>query len=261
MSKYISETLSQQFELRSYKVFFDIKDSLQAEETLDTLDKSTKSLMQIFGLTNDPVFEVYLHPNFSTIERVTQKPLAVGENQRIIFDDNALLLSVQNPPKSLGAEAVRALSYIIFNKGVKEREIGIRQWRTPSWLREGICHQISARIGPDSQQNLLNAWGTLQEAQKVEQLIKPNLMMKSVHLIPDPTRRALAVNQSFFMARLLLTIYCDKFFNRYSTLMGALEDMDAQAAFRQVTNFDYDKFFSLFKDWVRTENAWVAISD
>jgi hypothetical protein len=41
--------------------------------------------------------------------------------------------------------------------------------------------------------------------------------------------------------------------------MGALDDMEAETCFRQVTSFDFDKFFSLFSDWVQKTNAWTAM--
>ncbi|HNW33804.1 MAG TPA: hypothetical protein PKM25_02655, partial [Candidatus Ozemobacteraceae bacterium] len=149
----------------------------------------------------------------------------------------------------------------IFNRGVKEREIGIMQNRTPSWLREGICLQVPLRARRDSNSSLLAGWTSLQEANKTDQLIKPTLMLKNINFIPDPTRRQLALHQAFFMVQLLISTYSDKFFKRYSTLMGAFEDMDSESAFRQTCNLDFEKFFAMFKDWVRTTNAWAAIGD
>ena len=41
--------------------------------------------------------------------------------------------------------------------------------------------------------------------------------------------------------------------------MYALEDMDSEACFRQITSFDFEKFFTLFSDWVQKTNAWTAM--
>jgi hypothetical protein len=84
-------------------------------------------------------------------------------------------------------------------------------------------------------------------------------MAKDITLIPDAQRRQLAMLQAFYMVRLLLGIYCDSFFTKYSTLMKAIADMDAETCFRQITSFDFDKFFVLFNDWVQKTNAWTAM--
>ncbi len=259
MSKYLIESLGQKFELRSSKVFFDLKDSLLAEEILDRVDRASAGLGQVFDLTSEVEAQIYLYPNSQVIERVTQRPLAMGETIRVVPEDNVLLVNAGTPPPQCGEEVVRQVSLMIFNRGVKEREIGIMQWRTPSWLREGICSQVPWKIRTDSKDFLVKAWNQLQEAQKAEQLIRPGVMAKNIGMIPDPNRRALAFHQSFYMFRLLSSTYCDKFFKRYSTLMGALEDMEAETAFRQITSFDFEKFFHLFKEWVRVTNAFVAM--
>ncbi|HEY9071097.1 MAG TPA: hypothetical protein VIV61_12635 [Candidatus Ozemobacteraceae bacterium] len=261
MGTFLVESLSQKFELKSYHVFFDIKDSLAAEEILDYLDRGTQGLKQVFSIDADPPFEVYIYPDLACIERVTRRPMGMGETSRMMLDEGALLLSAQHLPKNIGEEVLKSLCYSIFNRGVKEREIGIMQMRTPSWLREGICLQVPYKARRDASDFLIAGWNSLQEANKTDQLIKPGLMLKNINFIPDPARRRLAQHQAFYMVRLLLSTYSDKFFKRYSTLMGAFEDMESEAVFRQCCNLDYEKFFSLFKDWVRTTNAWAAASD
>ncbi len=261
MSKYIVESLNQKFEIKKYRVYFNIQQGEQAEAILDSLDRATTGLQTVFGLDEPPSVEIFLYPDLATIERVTQRSMSMGETIRILPEENVIMLAVSHLPKILGEEVVRSLSYLLFNVGVHEREIGIRTYRTPSWLREGICLQVPAKIRPDSKEYLIEGWNACLEAQKAEQLIKPSVMAKSLHLIPDTHRRQLAIHQAFFMVRLLLTNYADKFFKKYATLMAAFEDMEAENAFQQITSFDFEKFFALFKDWVRTTNVWAAISD
>jgi len=261
MGSFLVESQNQKFELKSYRVYFDIKDGIAAEEILDYLDRGTADLKQVFSLESDPSFEVYIYPDLAGIERVTRHPMGMGETSRIMLDDGAMLLSAQHLPKNLGEEILKSLCYSIFNRGVKEREIGIMQHRTPSWLREGICQQVPLRARRNSNDYLHAGWISLQEAHKADQLIKPALMLKNINFIPDPARRQLALHQAFFMVRLLVSTYSDKFFKRYSTLMGAFEDMESESAFRQTCNLDYEKFFTMFKDWVRSTNAWAAISE
>lgn len=261
MAKYLVESLNQKFEIKKYQVYFNIQHGEQAETILDSLDRATSGLQTVFVLDEPPAVELYLYPDLATIERVTQRPMTMGETIRLLPDEGVIMLAATHLPKLLGEEVVRALSYLLFNVGVREREVGIRTYRTPSWLREGICLQVPAKIRPDSKDYLVGGWNSLLEALKAEQLIKPSVMAKSLHLIPDANRRQLAIHQAYFMVRLLLTNYADKFFRKYATLMAAFEDMEAENAFQQITSFDFEKFFGLFKDWVRTTNVWVAISD
>jgi hypothetical protein len=258
-SMFVIESLNQKFELRGYSVYFDIKDSLIAEELLDSLDRATSTLKQVFDLTDDPRAEVYLYPDFQSIERVTQKPLAMGETSRLMLAEGALLYSVPNMQPPYGERVVREIGLLIFDSLVKERELGVLRFRTPAWLREGICMQASLRVRPDSREFLVSGWNLLQKYQKDNQLIRPNMLVKNPAFIPDVERRQLAFFQSFFMVRLLITTYCDAFFKKFSTLMGTFDDQEAETVFRQLTSFDFDKFFALFGDWVRTTNAWTAI--
>ena len=84
-------------------------------------------------------------------------------------------------------------------------------------------------------------------------------MLKDIMLIPNPERRELAKYQSFFMVKYLLNLCGDNFFGKYSTLMSALQDMESEDCFRQITSFNFDKFFSMFEEWVSKTNAWVAM--
>jgi hypothetical protein len=261
MTEYLTESLKQKFEVRAFKIFFDIKDSLQAETILDTLDKSGNLLSQYFGLTKEPEISIYLYPDPAAFEKGTKKALSMGETMRINYPENAIFLSADRLPQPIDDEIGRSLGYLCFHHEVKEREISMKQYRTPSWLREGICMQISVRIRSDSRAFLLTGWTQLQTAEKEDKLIKPNLMQKYIGMIPDPTRRTLAFFQSFFMVKFLNSIYPEKFFKRYATLMGALDDMDGEAAFGQITGYDPEKFFGLFREWVHTTNLWAAVGD
>ena len=256
----LTSNLGQKFELRGYTVFFDIKDSLAAENLLDSLDRATPILKQVFCSSEEPKGIFYLLNDSSAVESilgVTAKP-----NDYVAFDlltNNICLLLNKIKENSCGEIGVKELGHLIFNKAVNEREIRMRQWRTPSWLRDGIAFQAAYKIRQDHIEWLQSGWEKLQNAQNKGQLIKPSLMTKDISLIPDPSRRELAFFQSFYMVKLLLTIYCDNFFSKYSTLMKALEDMESENCFRQITSFSFDKFFSMFETWVHKTNAWSAM--
>lgn len=259
MSKYLIDSLKQKFELHSYKVYFSIDQSLIAEEILDGLDRAKDDLIRNLGLAEPPSVEIYVYPDHKGIERATKRPLAQGETFRLIYEDNSILHSASNLQPPVAERLIREVAYLVFNNNVKEKEVGVHRLRTPSWLREGICLQSSLKYRPDSRQYLLEGWTELQTALKANQLIRPSMMIKNLSLIPDSQRRKLAFHQAYFMVKLLMTMYCDGFFKKYSTLMGALEDMEAENTFRQLTGFDFEKFFGLFEDWVRTTNVWNAI--
>lgn len=259
MSSYSIESLNQKFELRSYSVFFDIVDSLAAEELLDSLDRATPVFKQVFNFPEEPAAAFYLLKNESELEKATGKPAKAGESIRIEYENNAVFLLLDRINEGTGEVALRELGHLFFNNRVNERELRVRQWRSPSWLREGFALQAAYKIRRDSRDWLQKGWTRLQEAQRGNQLIKPGILVKDINLIPDPSRRQLALYQAFYMVRLLLGIYCDSFFTKYSTLMGALEDMESEDCFRQITSFDFEKFFSLFNDWVQKTNAWTAM--
>jgi hypothetical protein len=259
MSEIVVESLNQKFELHSYKVFFDINDSLIAEEMLDSLDRASANFKQFFNMTEDPAASFYLLRSEADVEKATGTPAKMGESIRIVFEQNAVLFILPRLNGNYGELAVRELGHLYFNNKVAEKEVRIRQFRTPSWLREGIALQSAFKVRKDNREFLQAGWAKLQDAQKSKQLIKPDLMLKDINLIPNPQRRELAQFQAFYMVRLLLTIYCDSFFNKYSTLMGALTDMEAEACFRQITSFDFNKFFDLFDNWVEKTNAWAAM--
>ena len=85
------------------------------------------------------------------------------------------------------------------------------------------------------------------------------MLIRDLSTIIDPKKLELAQFQSYYMVKLLLSIYCDKFFSKYSTLMKAIDDMDSENCFRQITSFSYEKFFSMFENWVQKVNAWTAM--
>jgi len=261
MSKYIIESLNQKFEIKGYRVYFNIQNSVHAEEILNSLDKATPQLEQLFCLDAPPEAEIFIYPDTSTIERVSQRPMAVGETFRILAEESAVMLSDPQLTKMPGIDTVRNICYMLFDNAVKEREIDLKTYRTPSWLRDGICLQIPSKLRTDSKDYLVGGWKICKEAFRADQLIKPSVMVRSLYLISDPNRRELAIHQSFFMARYFLSNFSNKFFKKYSTLMGAFEDMESETAFRQITSLNFEKFFNLFKDWVRTTNVWAAISD
>lgn len=253
------KSLNQKFELRAYSVYFDINDSLAAEELLDSLDRSTGLFKQVFNFQDDPAGAFFIMKNESDMEKATGQAAKVGESIRLDYQSNSIFLLVDKLDSGIGEVAARELGHLCFNNRVNERELQLRQWRTPSWLREGFALQAAYKIRKDSREWLQKGWVRLQEAQRSNQLIKPSIMIKDINLIPDSARRQLALYQSFYMVRLLLGIYCDSFFAKYSTLMGALEDLEAETCFRQITSFDFEKFFSLFSDWVQKTNAWSAM--
>jgi hypothetical protein len=259
MSVYNIASLNQKFEYRSYTVFFDIVDSLAAEELLDSLDRATPVFKQVFNFPEEPKAFFYLVKDPADVEAATGKKLKVGETIRLAYENNAIFLKIDKLSEGYGETALRELGHLFFNNQVKEKEIRVRQWRSPSWLREGFALQAAYKIRHDSRNWLQTGWAELQDAQKANRLIKPGILEKDITLIPDANRRQLAMYQSFYMVRLLLSIYCDSFFTKYSTLMSALEDMEAEVCFRQITSFDFEKFFYLFNDWVQKTNAWTAM--
>jgi hypothetical protein len=261
MSIFLIDSLNQKFELRGFKVFFHLNDSVAAETVLNSLDKASPVMSGVFGLATDPSVEVYVYPDGDSFEKAGQKPLAMGEFVRPLFDENVLLLCSQQLPQHLGEESGKGLAQLVFNNEVKEREVAPKQFRTPSWLRDGYISLASLKLRQDWNAQLLNGWSQLQEAEKQDKLIKPGIMTKSIGLIPDPARRALGYFQAFFMVKFLHSVYPEKFFKRYATLMGVIDDMEAEAAFMQITGYDFEKFFGMFKEWVRGTNIWAAVSD
>lgn len=261
MSKYILPNTDQKYELRNYKIFFNIQDSIHAEELLNVLDRATPRLVNVFCQSKDPSLDVYIYPDLPSLEKVMGRPLGPTESMRALYADNSFLLATPKLPKTLGEDIVQDLGYMIFHHEIKERDVAMHTLRTPSWLREGVCTQVPVKLRSDSTKYLLAGWTMIQDAEKNDKLIKPSVMVKNIGLIPDPARRQLALYQSYYMVKLLLNLYCDKFVHRYGTLMSALEDMEAEDGFRQVTSFDFEKFFSLFREWVRTTNGLVAMSD
>ncbi len=259
MSQIVVDSLKQKFELRTFKVLFDINDSLIAEEMLDSLDRGSSVFRMVFNLQEEPQAEIFLLRSEADLEKIGGAQPRVGEIIRILYDQGVIGAVAPKLTDNYGEVALRELGHLVFNRQVGEREVRIRQWRTPSWLREGFALQAAWKIRKDSKDFLQKGWAILQKAQSANQLIQPDVMRKDINLIPDPARRELALYQSFYMVRLLLTIYCDSFFTKYSTLMGALEDMESETCFRQITSFDFDKFFSLFENWVQKTNAWTAM--
>ena len=252
--------LGQKFELRSYTVFFDIKDSLAAESILDSLDRATPILKQVFNLSAEPKGIFYLVNDASDVESILGTPAKANESVRLdLLSDTVCIILSRVDVANCGEIAVKELGHLIFNKAVNEREIRMRQWRTPSWLREGVVLQAAYKVRQDQIQWLQSGWEKLQAAQKNGQLIKPAMMVKEITLMTDASKKEMALMQSFYMVRLLLTIYCDSFFSKYSTLMKALEDMESETCFRQITSFSFDKFFSMFDNWVKNTNAWTAM--
>ncbi|MBQ2594221.1 MAG: hypothetical protein II567_13190 [Candidatus Riflebacteria bacterium] len=252
--------LGQKFELHGYTVFFNIKDSLAAESILDSLDRATPIFKQVFNLNSDPKGTFYLLNDASEIESIMGTPAKPNESVRLdLLTDTICILLNKIDSANCGETAVKELGHLMFNKAVNEREIRMRQWRTPSWLREGIVLQAAYKIRQDQIQWLQSGWEKLQTAQKNGQLLKPTMMLKEISLMSDSVKKELAFFQSFYMVRLLLTIYCDSFFSKYSTLMKALEDMESETCFRQITSFSFDKFYSMFENWVQKTNAWTAM--
>ena len=259
MAEIAVTSLNQKFELRGYSVYFDINDSIAAEELLDCLDRSTGLFKQAFNFQDEPVAAFFIMKNELDMENATGQHVKIGESIRVDYQSNSIFLLVDKLDTGIGEVAAREFSHLFFNNHVNERELQLRQWRTPSWLREGFALQAAYKIRRDSREWLQNGWTRLQDAQRGNQLIKPAIMVKDIYLIPDSSRRQLALFQSYYMVKLLLGDYCDTFFSKYSTLMGALEDLEAEACFRQITSFDFDKFFVLFSDWVQKTNAWSAM--
>ncbi len=257
---YSTLNLNQKFELRGYTVFFDINDSIIAENILDCLDRATSKFMSVFGLNEEPKVTFYLMNSHTDVEAAIGIQAKVGKAAHIDFATNTICLMQNNiSGASAGEIAVRELGYLYFDKNVGEREIRMRQLRTPSWLREGLALQSEYIVRQDQLEFLQKGWEVLQEAKKNNQLIKPAMMLKDINLIPDPNRRQLACFEAYYMVKMLITNNCDGFFAKYSTLMKALEDMEAEVCFRQITSFDIDRFYTMFETWVNQANAWVAM--
>ena len=253
-------SLGQKFDLRGFSVNFDIKDSLAAENLLDSLDRATPIFKHVFDTDIEPQGCFYLVTDNSQIQSILG--IAPKLNEISCFNPvtNTICILINKiDSNSCGELGVKELGHLFFNKAVNEREIRFKQWRTPSWLREGFALQASYRIRQDQINWLQSGWEKLQAAQKNGQLLKPNMLVKELSTISDAQKRELGFYQSYYMVKLLLSIYCDKFFSKYSTLMKALEDMEAENCFRQITSFSYEKFFSMFEEWVKKVNAWTAM--
>ena len=261
MEKFQIENLDQKFEYGTFQIFFAVQDSLPAEEVLNTLDRSSEWLKKIFDIVETPRMCVFIYSDPASFEKSTGRPIGPNETVRVLPGENVMLLCSCRLPKMIDEEVSRQLSYMVFTEEMGDREIATHQYRCPSWLREGACLQGSSRLRRDSKVYLLDGWAALQEAEKTDKLIKPSVMVKNINLIPDPLRRSLALHEAFFMIKYLISLYPEKFFHRYGTLMKALEDLDAEKAFSQITGLSVDKFFWLFREWIRTTNGLVAISD
>ena len=255
-----SANMLQTFELRNYKVCFQLKDGLAAENLLDSLDRATPIFKQVFNTDAEPDGIFYLLDDVSEVEAnigIRCKPTdSVSFN---IATNSIAIIIPKLGTSSCGEIGVRELGHMYFNKSVNEREVRMRQWRTPSWLREGFALQASYKIRQAQIEFLQKGWEKLQAAQKNNQLLKPSMMLKEISIMPDLNKKELALFQSYYLVKHLLTIYCDKFFSKYSTLMKALEDMEAETCFRQITSFDFEKFFSMFDSFVQKNNAWSAM--
>ncbi|MFZ2955381.1 MAG: hypothetical protein WA705_00595 [Candidatus Ozemobacteraceae bacterium] len=261
MSRYYIDSLNQKLEFRSYRIYFAMKDGLRAEEIIDSLDRATAGIMSIFCLPAEPVLEMFLYPDIPSFEGVIGRSLSAGESIRILYEEKTLLMATPCLSNLIGEEIVRNLGYLLFHQNVKERDVALHQLRTPSWLREGICLQTPCRMRPQSNSYLMDGWSRLQEAESGDKLIKLSAMVKNIFTIPDPARRQLAIHQAFYMVKYLLGIYCNKFVQRYGTMMRAIEDMPSEDAFRQVISFGFDKFYALFREWVRSTNALMVMND
>ena len=255
----LTNNSQQKFELRGYSVTFDINDSLSAENLLDSLDRASQILKQVFEI-QEPQGSFYLVKDYSEVQSILGN---TGKANDIIYynlhSNSICLRSDKINSISCGEIGVKALGLLIFNKTVNEREVRNKQWRTPSWLREGFAYQASYKIRHDHIEWLQSGWEKLQIAQKQDSLLKPDMLKRDLSTIINPQKLELAQFQSYYMVKLLLRIYCDKFFSKYSTLMKAIEDMDSENCFRQITSFSYEKFFSMFENWVKKVNAWTAM--
>lgn len=252
--------LNQKFELRGYTVFFDINDSINAENILDCLDRATGVFKRVFNLEEEPKAVFYLLNTHTDVEAAIGAQVKIGKAAHIDLATNTICL-MQNyiTGISVGEVAVRELGHLYFDKNVGEREIRMRQMRTPSWLREGLALQAEYIVRQDQIDFLQKGWESLQTAQKSGQLIKPAMMLKDINIIPDPARRQLACFEAYYMVKMLINNNCDAFFSKYSTLMKALDDMEAEVCFRQITSFDIGRFYSMFEKWVEKVNAWTAM--
>ena len=163
--------LGQKFELHGYTVFFDIKDSLAAESILDSLDRATPILKQVFNLSDEPKGVFYLVNDGSEVESILGTPAKPNESVRLdLLTDTVCIILSRIDAANCGEIAVKELGHLIFNKAVNEREIRMRQWRNPSWLREGIVLQAAYKVRQDQIQWLQTGWEKLQAAQKNGQL-------------------------------------------------------------------------------------------
>ncbi|MBI3039364.1 DUF2156 domain-containing protein [bacterium] len=260
MGDYHSSALTQNIRFKSYQIHFSSGDLELAEEIIDGLERSTEGVCKLFGFSQEPEIVVFLYPDLSSWEEKNESPPQTLEVFKMLHEENAMLFCSSKIPSSLREFVSRELCRHLFHERVKEREISIQQWRSPSWLREGICLQVPYAIKRNGRDFLLDGWSKLQEAEKSDQLIKLSILTKNIAMIPDQNRKILAQFQSFYLVKFLLSL-CNEFVKRYSTLMSSIEDMESENAFRQVASFNYDKFFSLFKEWVHSTNAWLAISE
>lgn len=262
MTQFLNEALNQILEYRAIKVFYNLNDGAHAEEILNALDKSVTPTLKLYGIEQPEYpMSIYLYPTQSDWDKTGERPLSGPETIRIIQEQKIMMVCRERLPENLGFEIAYSFNLLLFHEQTKERNTGPFQWRTPSWLMEGICRMVPMSIRNDKMELLRKAWMNVQTNEKSNQLIQSTLMVKMIAMIPDKARKQLAFDQAYFMVKYLTILYPDGFVRKYATLMGALEDMEGEAVFKQITTNTFDKFFTLFREWVRTTNPWAAIAD
>lgn len=250
--------LSQKYELRGYTVFFDIRDGLAAENLLDSLDRGTDIFKQVFNVDSEPSAKFYILNTIKDAEAVLGNNGCVINNPSVdSISDSIFIMKDEINEINIGRVGLRELGRMYFDRIMGETEIKMRHKRTPTWLKEGLILQAAFKYNRDNTDDLTYGWNLLLDANKKNQLVKPALLDNDLTPVSDENRRQLAIYQSFYMVHFLLNTYCDSFFSRYSTLMKVIDYMEAETCFRQITSFDFEKFFAMFESWVGKNKAWA----
>ena len=110
--------LGQKFELHGYTVFFDIKDSLAAESILDSLDRATPILKQVFNLSDEPKGVFYLVNDGSEVESILGTPAKPNESVRLdLLTDTVCIILSRIDAANCGEIAVKELAYFYQSSG------------------------------------------------------------------------------------------------------------------------------------------------
>ncbi|MFA7145865.1 MAG: hypothetical protein WC221_04690 [Candidatus Riflebacteria bacterium] len=232
----------------AYTVYFNKKDETVVLELLKCLEDAEKNICDVFCLKVPYICTFFLLESAEELESIMGVTPKIGEKLRVDYRSSTILFYMDRiRSENIGEAALKELGHLIFNNMVDERENAVRQWRSPSWLREGFALQLSYLSRIDREDWLKTGWLELQSIYKEGKLIPLSVLEKDINYIPNPTRRYIALFQAYFMVRLLIVTCGDCFFENYANTMRRMPDSPANEVFLKFTNTDFEKFYGMFK--------------